>query len=160
MATNEVLLPNFTILFHQTLGLIGFGKSSAVLIISPLVSLMVDQVPKLRSRDMKTFISLSSTGIVAMAQELLATDSSLQNDYRKSGKFRCLKSFVVAQVYEIKSHQIFTLRDIKNICKNGPLTRGLSRPRERTFSSAKITQHVCRFSSICNVEMMHAATHV
>ena len=80
MATNEVLLSNFTILFHQTFGLIGFGKSSAVLIISPLVSLMVDQVPKLRSRDMKTSISLSSTGIVAMAQELLATDSSLQHN--------------------------------------------------------------------------------
>ena len=50
--------------FHHTPGLIGFGKSSAVLVISPLVSLMVDQVQKLRSRDAKTFISSSCTGIV------------------------------------------------------------------------------------------------
>ena len=66
--------------FHHTPGLIGFGKSSAVLVISPLVSLMVDQVQKLRSRDAKTYISSSCTGIVAMAQELLATDSSLQHN--------------------------------------------------------------------------------
>ena len=79
---------------------------------------MVDQVLKLRSRDMKTSISLSSTGIVAMAQELLATDSSLQhNTVIKSGKFRCLKSFVVAQVYEIKSHKIFTLRILRTFVK-------------------------------------------
>ena len=65
---------------NLTPGLIGFGKSSAVLIISPLVSLMVDQVQKFRSRDTKTFISSSCTRIVGMAQELLATDSSLQHN--------------------------------------------------------------------------------
>ena len=65
----------------------GFGnvlsllsKSSAVLVISPLVSLMVYLVQKLRGRHAKTFISSSCTGIVAMAQELLATDSSLQHN--------------------------------------------------------------------------------
>ena len=41
---------------------------------------MVDQVQRLRSRDAKSFISLSCTGIVAMAQELLAIDSSLQHN--------------------------------------------------------------------------------
>ena len=40
----------FPFVFHHMLGLIGFGKSRTVLVyISPLVSLMVDQVPKLRS---------------------------------------------------------------------------------------------------------------
>ena len=47
---------------------------------SPLVSLMVDQVQKLRSRGVKVSVISSSTGIMAMAQELLATDSSLQHD--------------------------------------------------------------------------------
>ena len=64
--------------FHYMLGLIGFGKSSAFPLISLLVSPMVDQVQKLWRRDAKTSISSSVTGIVAMAQELLATSSSFQ----------------------------------------------------------------------------------
>ena len=67
------------VLDHK-LGLIGTGKSSAVLVVSPLVSLMVDQVQKLRSRCAKASIISSGAGIVAVAQELLATDASLQHD--------------------------------------------------------------------------------
>ena len=74
------LLSNSSVRFSPYAWSIGFGKSSAVLVISPLVSLMVDQVQKLPSRDAKTFISSSCTGVVAMAQELLATDSSLQHN--------------------------------------------------------------------------------
>ena len=36
-----------------------------------------------------------------------------QVKYRKSGKFRC-KNFLVAQVYEIKYHEIFTLRILRS----------------------------------------------
>ena len=66
LGTSSLCYQILPFVFHHTPGLIGFGKRSAVLVISPLVSLMVDQVQKLRSRDTKTFISSSCTGIVAM----------------------------------------------------------------------------------------------
>ena len=80
LGTSSLCYQILPFVFHHTPGLIGSGKSSAVLVISPLVSLMVDQVQKLRSRDAKTFINSSFTGIVGLAQELLATDSSLQHN--------------------------------------------------------------------------------
>ena len=41
---------------------------------------MVDQVQKVRSRSAKATIVSSGAGVVAVAQELLATDGSLQQD--------------------------------------------------------------------------------
>ena len=60
--------------------MIGSGKSNAVLVVSLLVSLMVDQVQKLQSQGAKASIISSSARIVAVAQELLATNASLQQD--------------------------------------------------------------------------------
>ena len=42
--------------FHHKLGLVGSGRSSAVLVVSPLVSLMVDQLQRLRNRGAKVSI--------------------------------------------------------------------------------------------------------
>ena len=36
-----------------------------------------------------------------------------QNTYCKSGKFHCQENFVVARVYEIKSHKLFTLQILR-----------------------------------------------
>ena len=80
LGTSSLCYQILPFIFHRTPGLIGFRKSSAVLLISPLVSLMIDQVQKLRSQGAETFISSSCTGIVAMDQELLATDSSFQRN--------------------------------------------------------------------------------
>ena len=63
--------------FDHKLGLIGSDRNSAVLIISPLISLMVDQVQSLRIRGAKSSIISSGT---AIAENLLATDSSLLSD--------------------------------------------------------------------------------
>ena len=65
--------------FHHMLGLIGFRKNSVVLVISLLVSLIVDQVQKFCKVETQRLPSAHpGTGIVAMALELLATNSSLQ----------------------------------------------------------------------------------
>ena len=48
-----------------------------MLVVSPLVALMIDQVKNLRSRDVKCSIVTSSSGI---DKDLLATDSSLCED--------------------------------------------------------------------------------
>ena len=60
--------------FVHKLGRLGTGKSSAVLVVSPLVSLMIDRVQKLRARGAKAFIISSGSRFVAVALELLATD--------------------------------------------------------------------------------------
>ena len=49
---------------------VGTQKSSAVLVVSPLVALMVDQVRSLRSRGVKSSIITSESGI---ARDLLST---------------------------------------------------------------------------------------
>ena len=66
--------------FDHKLGLVCSEKNSAVVVVSPLVSLMVDQVQRLRSRGAKASIITSATGIMSAAEELLATDSSLLRD--------------------------------------------------------------------------------
>ena len=60
------------------LRLVGTEKSSAVLVISPLVALMVDQVRSLRSRGVKC--SMITTSGSAIAKELLGTEASLFTD--------------------------------------------------------------------------------
>ena len=58
-------------------GVVTAESRSAVLVVSPLVALMIDQVKSLRSRDVKCSIVTSSSGI---DKDLLATDSSLCED--------------------------------------------------------------------------------
>ena len=58
-------------------GLVDTEKRSAVLVISPLVALMVDQVKSLRKKGVSCSIVTSSGDI---EKELLATDSSLLSD--------------------------------------------------------------------------------
>lgn len=58
-------------------GLVDTVKTSAVLVISPLVALMVDQVKNLRSRGVECSIITSSGGI---DKDLIGTESSLCND--------------------------------------------------------------------------------
>ncbi len=65
----------FLIDFKQ--GLVDTVKTSAVLVISPLVALMVDQVKNLRSRGVECSIITSSGGI---DKDLIGTESSLCND--------------------------------------------------------------------------------
>ena len=59
------------------LGLVGSRRSSAVLVVSPLVALMVDQVKSLRSRGVKSSIITSGTDI---AKEFLSSEASLAAD--------------------------------------------------------------------------------
>ena len=59
------------------LGLVGTPKSSSVLVVSPLVALMVDQVKALRSCKVKSSIITSRSDL---AKPLLATESSLCTD--------------------------------------------------------------------------------
>ena len=56
-------------------GLVDTAKSSTVLVISPLVALMVDQVKSLRSRDVKCCIMTSSSSC-GVDKDLLGTDTS------------------------------------------------------------------------------------
>ena len=58
-------------------GLVDTENRCAVLVISPLVALMIDQVKSLRRRGVSCSIVTSSGGI---EEELIATDSSLLND--------------------------------------------------------------------------------
>ena len=58
-------------------GLVDTEKHSAVLVISPLVALMIDQVKTLRKKGVSCSIVTSSGGI---EKEMLATDSSLSSD--------------------------------------------------------------------------------
>ena len=59
------------------LALVGSQKSSAVLVVSPLVALMVDQVRSLRSCGVKASIITSGTGI---GKEFLSSETSLTTD--------------------------------------------------------------------------------
>ena len=60
-------------------GLVDAAKSSTVLVISPLVALMIDQVKSLRSRDVKCCIMTSSSSC-GVDKDLLGTDSSFLTD--------------------------------------------------------------------------------
>lgn len=62
--------------FYHKLGLVGSKNTSSVLIISPLISLMIDQVKSLRSRNVKCSIISSSVGV----ENLQASESSLLSD--------------------------------------------------------------------------------
>ena len=64
-------------LMDHKLGLVSASKSSTVLVVSPLVSLIIDQVQNLRKRGVKSSI-LTSTS--AVSKEFLATDESLTSD--------------------------------------------------------------------------------
>ena len=57
----EPLLPSTTVYIDSKLGLVDTGKSSVVMVISPLIALMVDQVKSLRSRGVKCSILTSSS---------------------------------------------------------------------------------------------------
>ncbi len=60
------------------LGLVGAGKSSAVLVISPLVAFMVDQVQSLRRSCVNASIITSSSGsIVTLELQATSSDSLL-----------------------------------------------------------------------------------
>ena len=59
------------------LGLVESSKHSLVLVVSPLVALMVDQVTSLRKRSVNCSIVTSSGGI---DKDLLTTDDSLLTD--------------------------------------------------------------------------------
>ena len=54
----------------------GPEKSSAVLVVSPLIALMVDQVQSLRRRGVKSSVIASQSGV----ENLLAADVNLRND--------------------------------------------------------------------------------
>ncbi len=64
---------------EHKLGLVGAGKNSAVLVISPLVALMVDQVQSLRSCGVNASIMTSSSGSI-VTPELQATSTSFISD--------------------------------------------------------------------------------
>ena len=55
----------------------GLQRRSAVLVVSPLISLMIDQVQKLRAKSVKSSIVTSSRNVEL---DLLASDSSLRTD--------------------------------------------------------------------------------
>jgi len=57
-------------------GLVDTVKSSTVLVISPLVALIIDQVKSLRSRDVKCCIMTVSSSSCGVDKDLLGTDSS------------------------------------------------------------------------------------
>lgn len=61
------------------LGIADSQKSSAVLVVTPLVALMIDQVQSLRSKAVKASIitSRSNTGI---SIDIIGTDSNLSSD--------------------------------------------------------------------------------
>lgn len=59
------------------LGRVGASTRSAVLVISPLTALMMDQVQSLRSRDVKSSIITSGSDI---AKDLVATESNFSTD--------------------------------------------------------------------------------
>ena len=58
-------------------GLVGCSETSAVLVVSPLTALMVDQVKSLRSRGVHTSIITSGGELV---KGFMATESSLSRD--------------------------------------------------------------------------------
>ena len=58
-------------------GLVDSGKSCGVLVVSPLIALMVDQVESLRSKGIKSSIITSGEGV---SKELLATIDNLSSD--------------------------------------------------------------------------------
>ena len=60
--------------------LVSSTKSSLVIVVSPLIALMVDQVRSLRSKDMMASILTTPSKDCAVAAELLATESSLTTD--------------------------------------------------------------------------------
>ena len=64
-------------LMDHKLGLVGTSRSSAVLVVSPLVALMIDQVRCLKSRGVKCSILTLS---VAVPNEYLASVQSLSSD--------------------------------------------------------------------------------
>ena len=64
-------------LMDHKLGLVGTQKSSAVLVVSPLVALMVDQVRSVRSCGVKSSITTSEAGI---AREFRSTEASFTSD--------------------------------------------------------------------------------
>ena len=68
------------VVIDHKLGLIDSRKSSTVLVVSPLVSLVLDQLQRLQYRDAKASIVTSGTGIMAASKKLLATDSSVLSD--------------------------------------------------------------------------------
>jgi len=55
------VFPSSTIPHGLQAGLVETAKSSTVLVISPVVALMIDQVKSLRSRDVKRCIMTSSS---------------------------------------------------------------------------------------------------
>ncbi len=61
------------------LGLVGSGKTSAVVVVSPLVSLMVEQVQNLRSLGVKASIITSGSGSI-VTPDLQTADSNLLTD--------------------------------------------------------------------------------
>ena len=60
--------------------LVSSTKSSLVIVVSPLIALMVDQVRSLRSKDVMASILTTPSKDCAVAAELLATESSLTTD--------------------------------------------------------------------------------
>lgn len=59
------------------LGLIGTSKSSSVLVVSPLIALMIDQVKSLRCREVQSSIITSGRNL---AKPFMATESSMCTD--------------------------------------------------------------------------------
>ena len=116
--------------FDHKLGLIGSGSSSLVLVISPLLSLMVDQVQSLRSRGAKSSIITSGPGIVA---ELLATDSNFLSD---TLLFCAPESLVKNRWREVlKNPSVSSSQNCGSSCGRGTL-------RLQVVSIA-VTYHIC-----------------
>ena len=63
-------------MMDSKLGLVDTGKSSVVLVISPLIALMVDQVKSLRSRGVKCSI-LTSSSCGDIDKDLIGTEGNL-----------------------------------------------------------------------------------
>ena len=66
-------------MIDSKLGLVDTGKSSVVLVISPLIALMVDQVKSLRSRGVKCSI-LTSSSCGDIDKDLIGTEGNLSTD--------------------------------------------------------------------------------
>ena len=60
------------------MSLAGSRRSSAVLVVTPLIALMLDQLHSLRSKGVKSSIITSTSH--GISRDLLATDSSLVSD--------------------------------------------------------------------------------
>lgn len=65
-------------MFDHKLGLIDTPKSCAVLVISPLIALMINQVQSLRSKGIKCSIVTSS--MTGVAKDFIANNSSFTSD--------------------------------------------------------------------------------